>query len=297
MSSRTPRIQSAAESMSHTLSMIKFSHTIFAMPFAILSALFAVQFTGQPLSLRLFALIIVAMITARNTAMAFNRWIDRKIDAENPRTRDRHLPSGLLSARYVLMFTLINACLFIGTTFLINTLCAILSPLALIIICGYSLSKRITAYTHFILGLSLAIAPIGAWIAVANALHPLPLLLGAGVFFWVAGFDCLYALQDENFDRSSGLRSLPARFGAHKTLMISRLSHGIAVSLWLLPSIFYDLGIYYTGSVIAMGLFLAWEQSLVRATDLSKLNQAFFTLNGVASVVFLIGGILEIWFG
>lgn len=282
--------------MKLTLEMIAFSHSIFALPFALTSFIFAHTLTHTPFSLFTLIAVIAAMVTARNTAMAWNRLIDRKIDAQNPRTQDRHLPQGLLSLPFTVAFIAVNAVLFVIICYFINSLCLYLSPITLIIICAYSYAKRFTSSAHFILGISLAIAPVGAWIAVTGHFALLPVLLGSGVLFWVAGFDILYSLQDEAFDRRAGLHSIPVRVGTARAIWLSRLCHLLAVLAWLTPYFLYPLSPLYPCTIVIIGLFLIYEQSLISPTDLHRLNRAFFTMNGLASVVFLVGAAASAFF-
>ncbi len=283
------------EKLKHTLEMVKFSHSLFAMPFALLSFALAHRVEGLSFSPLKLLLIVLAMATARNAAMAWNRLVDAPIDALNPRTADRHLPKGLLSRRFAIGFTAINASLFVLICFFINPLSLYLSPFALAIIGLYSFAKRATVLSHFVLGIALAIAPIGAWIAASGELHPLPFWIGGGVLFWVAGFDILYALQDADFDRKAGLHAIPARFGLQRAIEISRFSHLGAILTWAIPIFFYPLGPLYPAALGAMALFLLYEHSLVSAHNLSRLNQAFFTANAVGALIFsalAIAGIL-----
>ena len=280
------------QKIKHCFEMVKFSHSVFALPFALASLLFASQ--GFP-PLRTFILIVLAMVFARNTAMAFNRLIDANLDAQNPRTAVRHIPKGLLSKEFVLIFIVINALLFIATASFFNPLTLWLSPVALFILCFYSLTKRWTHFTQLFLGLSLGIAPIGAWIAVKGTLEAFPLILGVAVMFWVAGFDLIYATQDYDFDREKGLKSLVVRLGIHRALWLSRLLHLLTVILLAALGIIYHLGLPYVATVLVITVFLAYEQSLVRANDLSRVNAAFFNINGIIGIIFLAGMILELF--
>lgn len=275
--------------MKKYLSLVKFSHTVFAMPFALLSYTLAVHAPGQAFSWRTVLLVVLCMIFARNTAMAFNRWTDRAIDADNPRTAVRDIPAGRLSERAALRFTLINAVLFVASAFAINALCGLLAPVALAVIMGYSYTKRFTALCHLVLGAGLALAPIGAWLAVTGGFDPLPILLGVAVLFWVSGFDIIYALQDIEFDRSHGLHSIPAALGATNALRLSRFFHvasGLAMIL-----LFLSLLVRYPGTSWLTGLgvtaflgLLVYQHFQVKADDLSRVNLAFFTSNGIGSL-------------
>ncbi|MBK8699999.1 MAG: UbiA family prenyltransferase [Saprospiraceae bacterium] len=277
--------------MKEYLNLVKFSHTVFAMPFALTGFFMGTQMLGDQLSWFKLALVIGCMVTARNTAMAFNRYIDRDIDGKNNRTAVREIPSGILSANKVIVFVLLNALFFVTFTYLINPICFYLSPVALLVIVGYSLTKRFTFLCHLILGLGLSLAPVGAFLAVTAYFHVLPILLGFAVLSWVAGFDVIYALQDEEFDRSNGLFSIPAYFGRKKSLLISRALHLISGSL-LVFTIYYahqffsELGfLSYLGIMIFLAM-LAFQHSLVKENDLSRVNLAFFTTNGIASIIF-----------
>ncbi|MBI2340759.1 MAG: UbiA family prenyltransferase [Deltaproteobacteria bacterium] len=275
----------------YTLEMIKFSHSVFALPFALAALVFAAD--GLP-PLKTVGLIILAMVTARNTAMAFNRFADAKIDAKNPRTANRHIPKGLLSRGFVLSFALINGALFIYIASFFNPLAFKLSPMALAIIYFYSYTKRWTHFTQLFLGLSLAIAPVGAWIALRGMIEAFPLLLGAAVLFWVAGFDIFYATQDFHFDKSEGLKSLVVRFGIARSLIVAKFFHVLSMVFFLAIGIVYQLNTFYLTTVILMGTFLAYEHHLVKPDDLSRVNTAFFTLNGTVGILYLAGTILTV---
>lgn len=282
------------------LSLVKFSHTVFALPFALVGFGLGTALSPESFSTTQLLLVLGCMVTARNTAMAFNRYIDRDIDAANARTKVREIPAGLISEKKVKAFIVINAGLFIGLTWFINPLCFYLSPVALLVIMGYSLTKRFTFLCHLILGLGLSLAPVGAFIAVTGYFHFLPILLGLAVLFWVSGFDIIYALQDEEFDQSKGLFSIPAYFGSKKALLISRIFHLISALLLVLflyqahiivPDIFY---ITILGTLIFVGLLIS-QHRLVKPMDLSKVNLAFFTNNGIASLVYGLCFILDLW--
>jgi len=241
-------------------------------------------------------LILGCMILARTSAMAFNRYVDAKIDGANPRTLDRHIPSGLLSARYVLALSLVSGALFIFVAYFLNSLSFLLSPAALIIVWFYSYTKRFTHYAQLFLGLALAISPIGAWIAVTGTLNWPPVILGAAVLFWVAGFDIFYSTGDHEFDRNNGIKSLVVKFGIAKSLKIARIFHILTALLllgfaWFTPSPL----IYLVGYAIVIAL-LAYENRLVKADDLSRVNKAFFTLNGWIGIIFLTGTASTLWF-
>lgn len=266
--------------------MIKFEHTLFALPFALLGAILAAD--GLP-TLWQISWITVAMIGARSAAMTFNRIIDRDIDAANPRTADREIPSGRLSIGFATTFLCASIGVFLLASYLLNWLTFALSPVALIFILGYSYAKRFTAFAHIFLGIALAIAPSAAWIAVRGSLaDEVPLLLSLLVLMWTAGFDVLYACQDFDFDRRAGLRSIPARYGVRNSLRIARLFHLQAFIVLVILYLATGLGWPALVGVLGVGSLLLFQHSLVRADDLSKLNAAFFTTNAVVSFVLLI---------
>jgi 4-hydroxybenzoate polyprenyltransferase len=271
--------------------MLKISHTIFALPFALASMLTAAG--GLP-SWRLMVLVVLAMVTARNAGMAFNRYLDADIDARNPRTASRHIPRRLLSGRFVLLFSLVNAVLFLSIARAINPLCFLLSPLALGLLFGYSYMKRVTWLSHLFLGLVLGSSPVAAWIAVRGNFDAAPLILGAAVTFWVAAFDVIYATQDYDFDRGAGLHSLVVRLGISRALWAARLFHVGTIALFLLFGRALNLRWTYEATVAAIALLLAYEHSLVSAKDLSRVNAAFFNVNGLISLLFLAGVALSI---
>lgn len=276
------------------LSLVKFSHTIFAMPFAIIGFFLAIINKDVIFDYKLFLLVIAAMIFARNAAMAFNRFIDREIDFKNPRTAVREIPSGLINAKSALWFVIINSVLFISITYFINVLCFYLSPLALLIILGYSLTKKFTFLCHFILGLGLSLSPIGAYLAVAGKFEPLPILFSFIVLFWVSGFDIIYSLQDVTFDKEEKLKSIPVKIGKNGALFLSRIVHLIASLLVIYIGLHFNFNFYYwIGAIIFISL-LIFQQLLVKPNDLSKLNLAFFSTNGIASVIFSIFVVLSL---
>lgn len=266
-----------------TLEMIKWEHSIFALPFALSGAMLAAG--GFPAWHQL-AWIVVAMVSARSAAMAFNRVADAAIDAANPRTQTRALPAGTLTPTFVMTFVVVSCAIFIFAAAQLNHLTLILSPLALAVLLLYSYTKRFTRWSHLVLGFALGIAPAAAWIAVRGSLDPRILLLTAAVTFWVGGFDVLYACQDYEFDRQSNLYSLPRYVGIRSALLIARFFHVAMLLLLIALIITFGLGKLAVAGVVAVALLLAYEHSLVSATDLSKLNAAFFTMNGVISVVF-----------
>ena len=268
-----------------TLEMIKWEHSIFALPFALCGAMLAAG--GLPAWHQL-AWIIVAMVSARSAAMAFNRLADASIDAANPRTSIRALPAGHLTPSFVSTFVVISCGIFVLAASQLNRLTLMLSPVALAIVLLYSYSKRFTRWSHLFLGFALGIAPAAAWIAVRGSLDPRILLLTAAVTFWVGGFDVIYACQDFDFDRSHGLHSLPRHLGIHTALWIARVFHLAMLGLLVTLVLVFGLGKLAAAGVIAVAALLAYEHSLVRHDDLSKLNAAFFTMNGVISVVFFL---------
>jgi 4-hydroxybenzoate polyprenyltransferase len=266
-----------------TLEMIKIEHTLFALPFAFLGAVLGAR--GLP-GKREIVWIIVAMVGARSAAMAFNRLVDRKFDAQNPRTSQRALPAGLLSTNFVAIFVVFSAALFFLSAYMLNRLTLLLAPIALGSILFYSYTKRFTALSHLVLGWCLSIAPTGAWIAVRGSIDsPIPLLLSLAVMLWTAGFDIIYACQDRNFDIQSGLYSIPKSFGIARALAISRGLH--AAMFGALICIYFLAGLHWIGllGIIATAALLVYQHKLVRADDLSRLNMAFFTTNAYVSVI------------
>lgn len=294
------------------LSLVKFSHTIFAMPFAMIG--FFVGITkGQeynPLNYTYgsneniikslgikFVLVILCMVTARSAAMAFNRYLDRNFDAKNPRTAIREVPKGIISANSALRFTILSCLLFMFCTFFINPICFYLSPVALFVILFYSYTKRFTFLCHLVLGLGLSLAPIGAYLAVTGVFAVLPILFSLTVIFWVSGFDIIYALQDVDFDQSQQLYSIPSTMGKAKALRISELLHALSVACVVAAGVYGHLhGLYWIGIVVFVGM-LVYQHSIVKPNDLSKVNIAFMTANGIASVVFAVFVIADLFVG
>jgi len=268
-----------------TLEMIKWEHSIFALPFALCGAMLAAG--GFP-SIRQLLWIVVAMVAARSAAMAFNRWADAAIDAANPRTNTRALPAGHLSPAFVVTFVVASSLVFVLAASQLNRLALLLSPVALAVLLLYSYTKRVTRWSHLVLGFALGIAPAGAWIAVRGSLDPRILLLTAAVTFWVAGFDVLYACQDYEFDRQSGLYSIPRFLGIRSALWVARGFHVVMVGLLIALLIVFALGKLAALGLGLVILLLLYEHSLVKANDLSRLNAAFFTMNGVISVLFFV---------
>jgi 4-hydroxybenzoate polyprenyltransferase len=273
------------------LSLVVFAHTVFALPFALLSAILAAN--GVPDG-RTLLWILVAMVGARSAAMSFNRIVDRHVDAKNPRTARREIPAGVVSPAAAALFCAVSAALFVVAAAQLNRLCLYLSPVALAVVLGYSYAKRFTAAAHLVLGLSLAIAPVGAWVAVTGAFALPPVLLGLAVVFWVAGFDVIYSLQDEEFDRREGLRSIPARFGAPRALQIARLFHGATLVLFYAVFLAVGGGGLFGAAVVVAGIFLVRQHRLVSPGDLTRVDAAFFTANGWLSVAFLLLGAADV---
>ncbi|NJB84955.1 4-hydroxybenzoate polyprenyltransferase [Lewinella marina] len=272
------------------LSLVKFSHTIFALPFALLGFFLATLDAGELRPLTLL-LVVLCMVFARSAAMGFNRYLDRDIDSRNARTAVREIPAGTISARSALVFVAVNCLLFIGAAGLLNPLCLALSPVALLVILGYSYTKRFTYLCHFVLGLGLALAPIGAYLAVTAEWAVLPVLYGAIVLLWVSGFDIVYALQDEEFDREEQLYSIPVRLGTRGALRLGRMLHLLCAVIVVLAVLRQQTVYPEVGGLtwVAGGIFLsllAYQHTVVRADDLSRINLAFFTTNGIASLIF-----------
>jgi len=266
-----------------TLEMIKWEHSVFALPFALCGAMLAAN--GLP-AIHQLAWIIVAMVAARSAAMAFNRLADTSMDAANPRTRTRALPAKELTPQFVSSFVVVSCAIFVIAASQLNRLALLLSPMALAVVLLYSYTKRFTRWSHLVLGLALGIAPAAAWIAVRGTLDPRILLLAAAVTFWVGGFDVLYSCQDYDFDRRAGLHSVPRYCGIARALWIARLFH-LLMLLFLVALVFaFGLGKLAVAGIVVVALLLLYEHSLVSAEDLSRLNAAFFTMNGVISVLF-----------
>ncbi len=279
--------------MKNYLSLIKFSHTIFAMPFALVGFFLGIYQSQSALNWQILFCIVLCMIFARSAAMAFNRYLDRDIDAINPRTAVREIPAGVISANSALVFIIVNCLLFVATTWFINPICFYLSPIALLVVLGYSYTKRFTFLCHFVLGLGLSLAPIGAYLAVVGHFDFLPVLYSLIVLLWVSGFDIIYALQDEDFDRNLNLNSVPVKLGKKGALMLSNILHVVAAII-LLISVFtlnasqggLSFGwMHWLGAGIFIAL-LIYQHTLVKVNDLSKVNLAFFTTNGIASVIY-----------
>ena len=279
-----------------TLDMIKFEHSVFALPFALTGALLAFRETGYHHVGAKVLWIIVAMVGARSAAMAFNRLADAEIDARNPRTRMRHLPTGLLSPGFTWVFVAVSAAVFFLAAGALNTMCLRLAPVALAIVFFYSFTKRFTTFSHLVLGFSLGIAPAAAWIAVAGSLDPRILWLTAAVTFWTAGFDIIYSCQDYEFDTAESLWSIPRRLGIAGALMVARGLHILMVVCLLLLISALHLGALAIAGVAAIVALLIYEHSLVKAHDLSRVDAAFFTMNGYVSVLFFLFWAADIFF-
>jgi 4-hydroxybenzoate polyprenyltransferase len=279
--------------MKKYFSLVLFAHSIFALPFAMIGFFLGVTTTDNPFNWLKLVSVLLCMVFARNAAMAFNRYLDRNIDAKNPRTLMRDIPAGKVSASEALTFVIINCILFTVTTFFINNLCFYLSPVALFVVLFYSYTKRFTALCHLVLGLGLSLAPIGAYIAVTGVFNLVPVLYSFAVLFWVSGFDIIYALQDEDFDKGEKLHSIPAALGIKNALNLSVVLHILSASCVILPIFFSNFSwVYYIG-VAFFCLMLIYQHLLVKPTDISKVNRAFATTNGYASVVFAICFLLD----
>lgn len=312
----------ATTTIKNYLSLVKFSHTIFAMPFALIGFFLGYtsygyleslinynwytfysgevpDFSGYPKSLPAialrFTLVIICMITARSAAMAFNRYLDSHFDAKNPRTAIREIPAGIISRESALRFVIINCFVFITATFFINRICFYLSPVALFVILFYSYTKRFTALCHLVLGVGLSLAPIGAYLAVTGQFALLPILFSFTVLFWVSGFDIIYALQDEEFDKSQQLHSIPAALGKTKALRVSELLHMLSAVCVIAAGVYGHFGWWYWAGICVFTGMLCYQHSIVKPNDLSKVNIAFMTANGIASVVFAVFVLLDIF--
>ncbi|HEX4850655.1 MAG TPA: UbiA-like polyprenyltransferase [Puia sp.] len=287
------------------LSLVKFSHTIFAMPFAMIGFFLGMTFSKEyqpgPIStvVNIFALklvlVILCMVFARSAAMAFNRYLDRNFDARNPRTAIREIPKGIISANSALNFTIVSCLFFTATTFFINRICFFLSPVALFVILFYSYTKRFTPLCHLVLGLGLSLAPIGAYLAVTGKFSLIPILFSFAVIFWVSGFDIIYALQDEEFDRSQNLYSIPSWLGKSKALRFSEILHLLSAACVISAGLAGNFGWWYWIGVAVFVSMLIYQHSIVKPNDLSKVNLAFMTANGIASVIFAVFVIADIF--
>lgn len=279
--------------MKKFFSLVLFAHSIFALPFAMIGFFLGVTTTTQPFNWFLLLLVLLCMVFARNAAMAFNRYLDRDIDAKNPRTVMRDIPAGRVSANEALIFVVVNCLLFITATAFINKLCLYLSPVALFVVLFYSYTKRFTALCHLVLGLGLSLAPIGAYIAVTGKFDIVPVLYSFAVLFWVSGFDIIYALQDEDFDRAERLHSIPAALGIKNALRLSVFLHVLSAICVILPIFFSQFSFVYYIGVAFFCFMLTYQHLLVKPTDISKVDRAFATTNGYASVVFALCFLLD----
>jgi 4-hydroxybenzoate polyprenyltransferase len=275
------------------LDLIKFEHTIFALPFALISLLVASG--GRP-SLSVLFWVLMAMVGARSAAMAFNRVADWKIDAANPRTADRHIPAGAISVAGAWMLVVLSAALLVLAAWMLNPLCFRLSPVALAVVLGYSYMKRFSPLAHLVLGLGLAIAPVGAWLAVTGEFAAFPLWLAASVMFWVAGFDTIYGCQDADFDRQAGLHSMASRLGVDRALVVSRVFHVLSIA-FMAGAVRRGpgLGLVTLGGVVIMTGLLAWEQAIVRGGDMRRIDKAFFEINSWIGMVLLAVVVVDIY--
>ena len=267
-------------------SLVTLPHTAFALPFALTAVVLASYETR--LEFVSLVLVVAAFTGARSAAMAFNRLVDHRLDRENPRTRTRHLPAGKMTRSRVWLFVAFSVAIFEAAAYLLGPLCFVLSPVALAIIFFYSYTKFFTSSTHLVLGLALSIAPVGAYIAVTGKLSLGILVLALAVVFWVAGFDIIYSLQDEEFDRKQGLFSLPARLGKKNALLISRICHLLSPAALAAVGFFFPVGAFYWSSCLVIAIMLAYEHTLVKPDDLSRVNTAFFTVNGTVSILFFV---------
>jgi 4-hydroxybenzoate polyprenyltransferase len=283
--------------ISRYFSLIKFSHTIFAMPFALTGFFIAASQDDYGFSLRVMTLVVLCMIFARSAAMAFNRFIDRKYDSLNPRTSVREIPSGIISHRAALWFVVISSLLFIVAAGLINHLTLILSPVALLVVLGYSLTKRFTVLCHFILGLGLSLAPIGAYISVTGQFDLLPLIYSAIVLTWVGGFDIIYSLQDDEFDRLQKLFSIPAKMGRTIALRLSVTAHILTVAFVLAAGVIGNSGLLFWIGATIFSILLTVQHRMVKPDDLSRVTMAFATTNGIASILFAAFVVADLYLG
>jgi 4-hydroxybenzoate polyprenyltransferase len=278
------------------LSLIKFSHTVFALPFAFIGFCLAIFKDGYSFEPKLLGLMLLCMVFARSAAMGFNRWIDRRFDSLNPRTANREIPAGVIGANPALAFVIVSSILFVATTWLINPLCFALSFVALFVVLFYSYTKRFTALCHLVLGLGLSLAPIGAYLSVTGSFAVLPIFFSLLVLTWVSGFDIIYALQDEAFDRSQQLYSIPAILGTKKALMVSRFLHLGSGALVICAGIYGHFNfLYWIGASVYISM-LIYQHRLVKPDDLSRVNIAFINTNSIASICFAIFTILALIF-
>lgn len=275
--------------------LVKFSHTIFAMPFAFIGFFLAIKFFNLNFNYKILLFIIIDMIFARNAAMAFNRYIDKNIDKKNPRTANREIPKGIITSKNAMAFVIINVILFIVTTYFINSLTFYLSPIAIFTILFYSYTKRFTWFSHIILGIGLGLAPIGAFLSVSGYFNILPVILSFAVVFWVSGFDIIYSLQDYEFDKANNLKSIPVFLGKKGALNLSVFFHLISISLIFIFGVLSGLHLLFWIGAFIFFLIIVYQHLLVKPNDLSKINIAFFTTNGIASVILSIFTIADFY--
>lgn len=276
------------------LGLVKFSHSVFALPFALMGAWLA---SGGVPEARVLALVVVAAVAARTAAMGFNRLVDRHIDAKNPRTATREIPAGRVSPAQATGLVLVASTAFIGAAFALNTACGIAAPFVLLVLLGYSFAKRFTALVHFWLGVALGLAPPAAWLAVRGDFAGdlvIPLALGAAVLFWVAGFDLIYSCQDAAFDRARGLHSIPAKLGVARSLGLARVLHVLTIALLAVVAVRADLSWLFAAALVVAAALLVWEHSIVSPDDLSRVDMAFFTLNGWVGIGLFVGTALDL---
>ncbi|MBK5285743.1 MAG: UbiA family prenyltransferase [Bacteroidia bacterium] len=279
--------------VSDFFSLVKFNHTVFALPFALIGFFLALNFNAVIFEWSLLIKVLLCMVFARTAAMSFNRYADREIDKQNERTAVREIPAGIISANAALLLTVFSSLLFIVTCYFINPLCFYLSPVALLVTLGYSFTKRFTALSHFILGLGLALAPTGAYLAVTGKFHWLPIPISLAVLTWVSGFDIIYALQDIEFDRKQKLFSIPAWLGEKGAMVFSNVLHFLTVAFLISEGIYTHFGILYWVGTVIFSLLLIYQHSIIKPGNLSRVNVSFFTTNGIASVVFSVFVIAE----
>lgn len=287
------------KSIKKYLSLVTFAHTVFAMPFAFIGfslGLRAANFETYKPWWELLILVLLCMVFARSAAMAFNRWLDADFDAINPRTAVREIPAGIVSKKSAMIFVVLSCIAFIITTYFINTLCLVLAPVALFVILFYSYTKRFTSLCHLVLGLGLSLSPIGAYIAVTGKFALVPILFSLSVLFWVSGFDIIYALQDEEFDRVNHLRSIPSMLGLQRALRVSELLHVLSFAAIFTAGIIGKFSWFYWAGAAIFAYFLIYQHALVKPKDLSRVNRAFFTSNGIASVIFSLFVLIDIYF-
>ncbi|HEU5051649.1 MAG TPA: UbiA-like polyprenyltransferase [Hanamia sp.] len=295
---KTLDLKSSLNGIKSYFSLVKFAHTIFAMPFALIGFFYGLKIVNYQLNRPwwlLFILVILCMVFARSAAMAFNRLLDADFDAKNPRTLIREIPGGIISKRNAAVFVTINCIAFITTTYFINLLCFALSPVALFVILFYSYTKRFTVFCHLVLGLGLSLAPIGAFMAVTGKFALVPVLFSFSVLFWVSGFDIIYALQDESFDKENNLYSMPSWLGTIKALRVSELLHFLSAAAIIAAGMIGSFSWFYWAGVAVFVFFLFYQHALVKPKDLSKVNKAFFSSNGIASVVFCVFVLLDLF--